>query len=67
MERRHRDIREKEEVLMSKNKVIGVLLAILAVATMAGMVIENDTFWRLYNYTTVILSAIGSLILLKGK
>jgi len=57
----------KKEGRMSKNKIIGVLLAILAVSTMAGMIIENNTFWLVYNYVTIMFAAIGSLILLKGK
>ena len=52
---------------MKKNKVIGMLLLILAISTIVGMVIKNDTFWLVYNYATIILSVICGIILLKRK
>jgi len=52
---------------MTRNKVIGVLLLILAISTAIGMCIENATFWLNYNYATIILSPICSIILLKKK
>ena len=52
---------------MKKNKVIGMLLLILAISTITGMVIENATFWLVYNYATIALSSICSLILLTKK
>jgi len=39
---------------MKKNKVIGVLLLILALATIIGMIIENPTFWLVYNYFVLL-------------
>jgi hypothetical protein len=50
---------------MKKNKVIGVLLLVLAVATVAGMVINKDAFWTIYNWTVIVLSVVGGIILLK--
>ena len=50
---------------MKKNKIIGVLLLVLAVATIAGMVINNDTFWTVYNWTVIVLSVLSGVILLK--
>jgi len=52
---------------MKKNKVIGVLLLILAVSTIVGIIIENATFWLAYNYVTIILSVICSIVLLKKR
>ena len=48
---------------MKKNKVIGTLLLILAVSTITGMLIENATFWLIYNYATIALSTISGIIL----
>lgn len=50
---------------MKNNKVIGVLLLILAFFTIAGMVINNNTYWSIYNYATIIFSVFSSIILLK--
>ncbi len=52
---------------MKKNKVIGVLLLILAVYTIAGMIIASDAFWLVYNWVTIILSVVSGIILLKEK
>ncbi len=50
---------------MKKNKVIGVLLLVLAVATIAGMVINKDAFWTIYNWTVIVLFVVGGIVLLK--
>ncbi len=52
---------------MRKNKVIGALLLILAVYTIAGMIIQNDFFWLAYNWVVIIFSVIGGIALLKDK
>ncbi len=50
---------------MKKNKVIGLLLLILALSTISGMVINNDIYWFIYNYVTIILSVICGIALLR--
>lgn len=52
---------------MKKSKVLGVLLLVLAAATVVGMVIQNDAYWNIHNYVTVILCVICGLALLKQK
>lgn len=52
---------------MKINKVIGLLLLVLAIFTIAGMVINNDTYWIVYDYITIILSVIFGIVLLKQK
>ena len=52
---------------MEKNKVIGLLLLILAISTIVGMVINNATYWTTYNYLTIILSVLSGIVLLKQK
>ena len=52
---------------MKKNKTIGLLLLVLAIATIAGMVINNDTYWNSYNYVTIIFSVLSGIVLLKQK
>jgi len=52
---------------MKMNKVYGVLLLALLAATVVGMVIRNDTYWSVYNYVTIILSALIGISLLKQK
>jgi hypothetical protein len=52
---------------MKKNKVIGALLLILAVYTIAGMIIDNLTYWIIYNCLTISFSVISGIILLKEK
>jgi len=50
---------------MKKNKIIGLLLLLLAIYTIVGMVINDNTFWLVYNYVTIILSVISGILLLK--
>ena len=50
---------------MKKNKVIGVLLLVLAVSTIAGLVINKDAFWTIYNWASIIFSVISGIVLLK--
>ena len=50
---------------MKKNEVIGVLLLILAVTTIVGMIVDNVTFWIIYNWATIILSTVSGITLLK--
>ena len=52
---------------MRTNKIIGLLLLLLAVFTIVGRVIMNDAYWNIYNYVTIIISAVSGMILLKQK
>jgi len=52
---------------MKKNAVIGLLLLVLAIATIVGMIINNDTYWFIYNYVTIIFSVISGIVLLNQK
>ncbi len=52
---------------MKKNKVIGQLLLVLAIYTIVGMVINNSTYWFIYNYVTIIFSVLSSIALLRQK
>ncbi len=50
---------------MKKNKIIGVLLLVLAVATITGMIINKDAFWTIYNWAVIIFSVVSGIVLLK--
>ncbi|MEI6832104.1 MAG: hypothetical protein WCK61_05310 [Candidatus Omnitrophota bacterium] len=52
---------------MKNNKVIGLLLLVLAMLTIVGMVINNNAYWGVYNYITLIISLFGGIVLLKQK
>ena len=52
---------------MKKNKMIGLLLLLLAFLTIFGTVIQSQAFWTVYNYFTFLLSVIGGIALLKQK
>ncbi|MFA7283788.1 MAG: hypothetical protein WC066_04505 [Candidatus Omnitrophota bacterium] len=52
---------------MKSVKIIGVLLLVYAVVTIVGMVIENNDFWAVYNYITLVFSIVSGIILLKQK
>ncbi len=52
---------------MKKNKIIGSLLLLLAVYTIAGMLINNDIFWLVYNYVVITFSIISGILLIKEK
>jgi len=52
---------------MRKNKVIGLLLLILAIVTIVGMVIDKDAYWRIENYVMIICLVLSGVVLLKQK
>ena len=52
---------------MSKTKVIGVLLLIVAFATIAGVIIDNVAYWLAYNWIVIVVCVISGIILLKEK
>ena len=52
---------------MKKDKVIGILLLVFAVYTVAGMVIDDNAFWAIYNYITLVFSIVSGVVLLKQK
>lgn len=52
---------------MKKNKVIGGLLLVFALYTVVGMVIDDNSFWTIYNYVTLIFSVVSGVVLLKQK
>ncbi|MFA7255619.1 MAG: hypothetical protein WC133_05940 [Candidatus Omnitrophota bacterium] len=52
---------------MRIHKTLGVLLLILAVATVAGLVLNSDAYWQIYNYCTILISVAGGVFLLKQK
>lgn len=52
---------------MKMNKVGGVWLLVLAVATIAGMFIDSYYYWITYNVITIIFSVICGIFLLKEK
>jgi hypothetical protein len=52
---------------MKKNKIIGGLLLVFAVYTVVGMVLNDNTFWAVYNYVTLAFSVVCGVILLKQK
>jgi len=52
---------------MKTDKVIGVLMLVLTVATVTGMILADDAYWSVYNYATVLFSVVGGVVLLKQK
>ncbi len=52
---------------MNNNKVLGTLLLGLAIYTIVGMVLENFTFWKIYNYITILLTVSSGIVLLRKK
>lgn len=50
---------------MKKSKLIGLLLLVYAVYTIVGMVVDDATYWQIYNYVTIIFSVISGIVLLK--
>ena len=52
---------------MKKNKVIGILLLILAACTVAGIIINKENYWNIYNYATIIFAVLSGFILLREK
>ena len=52
---------------MNKNKVIGTLLLLLALAVIAGLVIDEAYYWFPLDYVTIAVCGISGGILLRGK
>ena len=52
---------------MKKNKLIGFLLLVFTVYTIVGMVVDDSTYWQIYNYVTIMFSISSGIALLKEK
>ncbi|MDD5225910.1 MAG: hypothetical protein PHV97_01830 [Candidatus Omnitrophica bacterium] len=52
---------------MKANKIVALFLLALVVTTVVGMVLNNDSYWQIHNYCTLLFSVICSVILLKQK
>ena len=52
---------------MKATKVIGILFFVYAVLTIIGMVLNNDSFWMVYNIVTLVFSIPSGIVLLKQK
>jgi hypothetical protein len=52
---------------MKMNKIVGVLLLVLTAGTVVGMGLNSDAYWSVYNYATLVISALGAIVLLKQK
>jgi len=52
---------------MQKTRIIGILLLILALYTLVGMIIDNSTYWHVYNCATLIFSILSGVVLLNKK
>ncbi|HNW39317.1 MAG TPA: hypothetical protein PL125_07115 [Candidatus Omnitrophota bacterium] len=52
---------------MKKSKLIGFLLLIFTVVTIVGMFLDDDFYWQIYNYLTIIFSVCSGVVLIKEK
>ncbi|MFA5271101.1 MAG: hypothetical protein WC412_02020 [Candidatus Omnitrophota bacterium] len=52
---------------MKAVKVIGVLFFVYAIITIIGMVLDNNSFWMVYNIVTLVFSIPSGIVLLKQK
>ena len=52
---------------MKSTKIIGILFFAYAIYTIVGMVLNNDSFWLVYNIVTLIFSISSGIVLLKQK
>ena len=52
---------------MKTNKVVVLLLLVLAVSTVIGMVLNSNGYWQVFNYGTILISVLCSILLLKQK
>lgn len=52
---------------MKTDKVIGILLWVLAVSTVVGMALKDQVYWDVYNYATILFSVAGAIALLRKK
>ncbi|MFC1589865.1 hypothetical protein ACFL42_00070 [Candidatus Omnitrophota bacterium] len=52
---------------MKKNKVIGVVLLVLAAAVIVGLFVDKTKLWYALDYITIVVCAISGLLLLKEK
>ena len=50
---------------MKTNKILGMLLLALTAGTIVGMVLNNDNYWAVYNYFTLVICGVSGLLLFK--
>lgn len=52
---------------MKTNRIIAGLLIVLAFATLAGMIMQNDMYWLFFNCAVILFSFFAAFALLKQK
>ena len=52
---------------MTMNKLLGVLLLLVAIAFAVGLVIEDTPYWFALDYVTIAICGVSGYILLKKK
>jgi len=52
---------------MKTNKIVLLFLLVLVITTAIGMALNNDTYWTIHNYGTLLFSVICGVLLLKQK
>jgi len=49
------------------NKLIGLILLVLAAGTVVCMRIDNNSVWNVYNYIMIVMLIVSGILLIKQK
>ena len=52
---------------MKTNKFVVLFLLALVITTVVGMVLNNDAYWNIHNYGSILFSVVCVILLLKQK
>ena len=52
---------------MKTNKIVVLFLLALVITTVVGMVLNNDAYWNIHNYGSILFSVVCVILLLKQK
>ncbi len=52
---------------MKVNILVALFLLVLVITTIVGMVLNNDGYWTVHNYISILFSVICGILLLKQK
>ena len=52
---------------MGRSKRLGVILLVLTAATVAGLILNQDAYWAVYNYASIVVTTVCGFTLIRQK
>lgn len=52
---------------MGRNGKLGIILLLLTAATVTGLILNNNDYWAVYNYVSIVITAVCGFTLVRQK